>query len=381
MTGAPNTEAPTRMEIGLVLQGGGALGADESGAITALFDLIDEAIGGGQDITLRVVTGVSIGAINAACVVGATDRADARNRLSAMWGDFMIELPYLPPSANRDLALYKVPHFYTYRSDLLAAPTWTYLYDTHQLLQTLSDHVDFGVLNANKTTAFVITAVDVESGVLTRFTNQKVGHTEQSRSSHTTSWQAAAFRRNFPGPTSALATAKCSIIGRRHRRQHAAGRRHRRLQLRSRRYAAAGGHEPVPADRVYPPLADRSERAARSASLRQSIAPGQQHRRADECAERPSRGSPAPSWSDRPTLARGPQGQRLQACEIDRGLAERGPLRGFRRSQQLSRFFARGHCKAPRCRPSDRSFRPARKFRQPTHRLTKSIDAVNTSAS
>ena len=178
MTGAPNTEAPTRMEIGLVLQGGGALGAYEWGAITALFDLIDEAIGGGQDITLRVVTGVSIGAINAACVVGATDRADARNRLSAMWGDFMIDLPYLPPSANRDLALYKVPHFYTYRSDLLAAPTWTYLYDTHQLLQTLSDHVDFGVLNANKTTAFVITAVDVESGVLTRFTNQKVGHTE-----------------------------------------------------------------------------------------------------------------------------------------------------------------------------------------------------------
>ena len=52
---------------------------------------------------------------------------------------------------------------HTYRSDLLAAPTWTYVYDTHQLLQTFSDHVDFGVLNANKTTAFVITAVDVEA--------------------------------------------------------------------------------------------------------------------------------------------------------------------------------------------------------------------------
>ena len=63
MTGAANTEAPTRMEIGLVLQGGGALGAYEWGAITALFDVIDEAIHNGQDITLRVVTGVSIGAI------------------------------------------------------------------------------------------------------------------------------------------------------------------------------------------------------------------------------------------------------------------------------------------------------------------------------
>lgn len=177
MTGAANTDAPTKMEIGLVLQGGGALGAYEWGAITALFDVMDEAIGNGQHITLRVVTGVSIGAVNAACVVGAADRADARNRLGALWTDFMIDLPYLPPSANRDLALYNVPHFYGYRSDLLAAPTWTYLYDTHQLLQTLSAHVDFDMLNANQT-AFVITAVDVESGVLTRFTNQKVGDTE-----------------------------------------------------------------------------------------------------------------------------------------------------------------------------------------------------------
>jgi NTE family protein len=177
MTGAANSVTPTKMEVGLVLQGGGALGAYEWGAITALFDMIDEAVGGGQDIALRVVTGVSIGAINAACVVGAADRADARNRLAALWGDFMIDLPYLPASANRDLALFNVPHFYTYRSDLLAAPTWTYLYDTHQLLQTLSDNVDFAALNANKT-AFVITAVDVESGVLTRFTNQKVGDTK-----------------------------------------------------------------------------------------------------------------------------------------------------------------------------------------------------------
>jgi predicted acylesterase/phospholipase RssA len=88
MTGAANTAVPAKTEIGLVLQGGGALGAYEWGAITALFDVIDEAIGSGQDITLRVVTGVSIGAINAACVVGATDRADARNRARRDVGRF-----------------------------------------------------------------------------------------------------------------------------------------------------------------------------------------------------------------------------------------------------------------------------------------------------
>src|ERR1700745_2388333 len=99
MTGTANNGAPTRMEIGLVLQGGGALGAYEWGAINALFDVIDEAIANGGDITLRGVTGGSIAPIN------------------ALWGDFMIDLPYLPASASRDLALYNVPHFYAYRSD------------------------------------------------------------------------------------------------------------------------------------------------------------------------------------------------------------------------------------------------------------------------
>jgi NTE family protein len=132
---------------------------------------------GGQNVTLRAVTGVSIGAVNAACIVGAADRADARKRLGALWSDFMVDTPYLPSALSRDLALYSVPHFYAFRSDLLTMPAWTYFYDTHQLLQTLSDHLDFAALNANDT-AFVITAADVESGVLTRFANQKVGDTE-----------------------------------------------------------------------------------------------------------------------------------------------------------------------------------------------------------
>jgi NTE family protein len=170
MTGAANTEAPTKMEIGLVLQGGGALGAYEWGGILALFDLMDEAKKAGRDVTLRAVTGVSIGAINAACVVGARDRNDARERLGKVWSDFMIRAPFL----SSDVALYKVPNFYTMRSDLLTMPTWKYLYDTHSLLQTLSQRVDFDLLNRNET-ALVITAVDVERGTLTWFANQTVG--------------------------------------------------------------------------------------------------------------------------------------------------------------------------------------------------------------
>jgi NTE family protein len=159
------------MEIGLILQGGGALGAYEWGGILALFDLMDEAARAGRNVTLRVVTGVSIGAINAACVVGAGDRDDARRRLGALWNDFMIKAPaFVPAAVTSNVALFEVPHFYRF------APSWnfTYLYQTKALLETLSEHVDFAALNANRT-AFVVTAVDVKSGQLTWFANQSVG--------------------------------------------------------------------------------------------------------------------------------------------------------------------------------------------------------------
>lgn len=49
----------------LVLQGGGALGAYAYGVIKALYQQ--------PDFSLDVVTGVSIGAINAAVLIGAKD--------------------------------------------------------------------------------------------------------------------------------------------------------------------------------------------------------------------------------------------------------------------------------------------------------------------
>ncbi len=128
--------------------------------------------------SLRAVTGASIGAINAACIVGATDRADSIKRLAAMWNELILETPlFWPPQAARDLSLYGLPSFYAPRPDLLTLPSWTYVYDTHPLVDTLKKHIDFGALN-NSTTAFVITAVDVESGKLLHFANQEVGKTK-----------------------------------------------------------------------------------------------------------------------------------------------------------------------------------------------------------
>ena len=47
--------AANRLEIGLVLQGGGALGAYEWGAVTALLELMDRAEAEGRDIVLKAV--------------------------------------------------------------------------------------------------------------------------------------------------------------------------------------------------------------------------------------------------------------------------------------------------------------------------------------
>lgn len=173
------------IEVALVLQGGGALGAYEWGVASAVLELMEEAQGAGRTVTLRAVTGVSIGAINAACIVGSDSFADARARLAALWADLTIETPpFTPPSVARDLAFYGLAHFYRPKADVWNALNWTALYDTTPLLATLRRHVSFTALNASRT-AFVVTAVDVQSGELTRFRNAG-GHRPPPRERHGT---------------------------------------------------------------------------------------------------------------------------------------------------------------------------------------------------
>lgn len=56
-----STSSNKLVEVGVVLQGGGALGAYECGALNALLELMDEFAEHGRRIALKVVTGVSIG--------------------------------------------------------------------------------------------------------------------------------------------------------------------------------------------------------------------------------------------------------------------------------------------------------------------------------
>ena len=107
------------VHTGLVLQGGGALGAFEYGALLRLY----------EDPAFRpdIIAGVSIGAINAACLVGAKD--DPLKTLQYIWDRFTVEAPwFVPPQGQRFFALFGNPHFFSMRNDYMASAFWTSFY-------------------------------------------------------------------------------------------------------------------------------------------------------------------------------------------------------------------------------------------------------------
>ncbi|WP_321937778.1 FAD-dependent oxidoreductase [Paraburkholderia sp. J8-2] len=150
----------------LILQGGGALGAFESGAIGAL-----ESHGVCPDI----VSAVSIGAFNGAVV--ASHPGEAVAALNAFWCDLSIEGLASPRTCAHlrqtelawHLALFGVPNFMRPRWWMGApgigsiSPWWTSYYDTQPMLALLRRYVDFDALAASPT-RLLLGAVDVASG-------------------------------------------------------------------------------------------------------------------------------------------------------------------------------------------------------------------------
>jgi NADPH-dependent 2,4-dienoyl-CoA reductase/sulfur reductase-like enzyme/predicted acylesterase/phospholipase RssA len=150
----------------LILQGGGALGAFESGAIAAL-----ESHG----IRADVVSAVSIGAFNGA--IAASHPGHAAKVLDAFWRELSIEgiaalqpcVDMRPTALAWHLALYGVPNFLQPRwwPDGFGAgglaSWWTSYYDTQPMLALLRRYVDFDALAASPT-RLLLGAVDVASG-------------------------------------------------------------------------------------------------------------------------------------------------------------------------------------------------------------------------
>jgi len=126
----------------LALQGGAALGAYEYGVLKALYEQ--------PNFSLDIITGVSIGAFQAAVLAGAKD--DPIGTLDMMWRDrFTIsDPPLVPQFIKQYLSILGNQHMYRVRPDFVLAPLFaTSIYDSAPLHRTLSELIDLDRLNSS----------------------------------------------------------------------------------------------------------------------------------------------------------------------------------------------------------------------------------------
>lgn len=152
-----------------ILQGGGAFGAFECGAIQALQE---------RGIRPDIVAGVSIGAINSAIIAGNPDCA--AQQLQAFWSELGTLSPELADEGLRRLvaggqaALLGVPQFFQpgwlkpFWSVDASASCWTSLYDLSPARRLLEKYVDFERLKSSPV-RLIVSAVDVETSELVVF--------------------------------------------------------------------------------------------------------------------------------------------------------------------------------------------------------------------
>ena len=151
---------PQKTKIGLVLQGGGALGAYEAGAVKCLYD-------SGMECT--IVAGASSGALNAVTLAAAKNPPV---ELEAMWKGFKTPDILVPPPAGpvEHVAAVGVPHMYRPRLDYWRLLTWTYAADNTPLKETL-ERLDWDQVRDPDHMRVFVSASDIENGKTVYFSN------------------------------------------------------------------------------------------------------------------------------------------------------------------------------------------------------------------
>jgi NTE family protein len=147
--------------LGLVLQGGGALGAYEAGALERLLEE--------PHFQPTIISGVSIGAINAAALAGAKNNNPVKT-LHELWKRFTVKspLPAIDNTVNQMMAIWGNNGFFSMRNDYFDLPHWTSFYDISPLRETLEDLIDFEKINSGKK-RLLITATNVGTGAIEIF--------------------------------------------------------------------------------------------------------------------------------------------------------------------------------------------------------------------
>jgi NTE family protein len=146
----------------LVLQGGGALGAYELGAARALYE--------SGDFAPDVIAGVSIGAITAVLLARPARGMKPLEALEAFWREVAVPGLVLPPPLRPYASVLGNPRFFVPRLDYFTLPTWTNIYDTAPLRDTLAKLVDTDALaDRNAAPGLLVSATDVAAGQIEYF--------------------------------------------------------------------------------------------------------------------------------------------------------------------------------------------------------------------
>ena len=167
-----NGDKPAKQKFGLVLQGGGALGAYEAGAVEYLYE---------RGMECAIVTGASAGAVNAAALAGATQYPP--RVLRKLWEKLAVDspIPFLPeipvPLPQWLTRLWfsyipslVVPGMYRPRLDVWNLPDWTYVAKP-TMGKTLDAFVDWDQVRDPGHMRLTVSASGVEDGTVAYFTN------------------------------------------------------------------------------------------------------------------------------------------------------------------------------------------------------------------
>jgi len=161
------------LETVLVMQGGGSLGAYGCGVYKTLAK---------HNIDFDIISGTSIGAINASIIVGSKSGEPA-TALEDFWLDlsekFTLSLPEsLRPYFSSTYSLF-------FGNPKAFKPAWfppyspfsyfnsPYLYGIAPLKNTLENYIDFTKLNSNKSSRLIITSTDIQNGEAVVFDNRQ----------------------------------------------------------------------------------------------------------------------------------------------------------------------------------------------------------------
>lgn len=148
----------------LILQGGGALGAYQYGVIKGFHEK-------DNNFNPSIITGVSIGAINGAVMLGG--RLGPVKSLEKLWNSLKTpSMSFVPAQWRSSFSKFGNPNMYFINPALMFSPfTAQSVYDISPFCKLLEEIIDFDQLN-NHPTTLVVEAVNVKSGQLERFSNK-----------------------------------------------------------------------------------------------------------------------------------------------------------------------------------------------------------------